>query len=311
LLGIGAGGWLEAGFPNPYWVQGSAHVQFTVLGKDLGYTADVSYGTRCDPNVAPEIFIDSAIVMKYEQEDAAAMNSNLILGVRPNSSNSILTTPAYLKPSEGVFASFGFTPDEEFSFEEQQSNGETKYRKFKVIYEVKIDSLGKAGNFPANQASINQNLGIIQNNQNPSTNNPTTTTTNLLTMKRSTTINNMGEYQYRVNRGSGMLADLFNFADSSKYKVTITAKLMESVNLSHDRNPNVWVVAKRKNGTEVKQTKTTLFNTGSTNTNAQSTNNTYTSPQINGVTTINNQTGNINQPGNGNIPRINNQRRRR
>lgn len=116
---VGAGGWVNGAFPNPYYLSGgiSGHVDILkVVTASFNYSFKA--GTYCS-NQATE-------VMAVDQGDAAADQEELLI-------QYVAPASIYNYPLDAPIAvKFGLEPGEVFDVAEQQADGTIKMRTFKM-----------------------------------------------------------------------------------------------------------------------------------------------------------------------------------
>jgi hypothetical protein len=119
LAHIGAGGWVNGAFPNPYYLSGgiSGHVDIlNVVTASFNYSFQA--GTICNNQ--------STGVMAVDQGDAAADQEELLI-------QYVAPASIYNYPVHAPLAvKFGLEPDEVFDVAEQQGDGTIKMRTFKM-----------------------------------------------------------------------------------------------------------------------------------------------------------------------------------
>ncbi len=309
---IKAGLQVQAGFPNPVWVYGSAAVSVSIADGFISWSdnVDLNYGTPCSPQPLPDN-------QTYTQEDATQQIGDMIV--------SIDTPPSSERfdPGKKIGVVFGFTPDEAFDIQERQSNGTIVSRTFQVKYFASITSLGLApiypqplsqGNTILNTAVNHQTsnaaiyTGSNQNYQTLATYNHITgstsgmqngqtnlslqnhNTSNLITLVRSTGINSIGQYEYYIQRNFS-LTNYRNLEDTTRYKFTVAAELWTI----KQGTTNVWEKAKSNSGNFITETRIANFSTGVLQTSSvqsASTNNYQSRLNSNNSTTTSNQLNN-------------------
>lgn len=252
IADISAGLWLQGGFPNPTWVEGSAIVNVDLLDGKIKWSGnvDISYGSRCE--IQP--VIDN---QTYTQEDATQQIRDMIISVEPESNSS-----QRFDPGTKIKTMYGFTPNDAFEVQERQSNGSIINKTFQVRYYASIENLGPAPMPVINNSMNNQQLISVQRNLNVISSNPTLSFVNAIDLVRSTNVNPSGHYLYWIsNNLENVVAQagtsIRYFEDTTKYKLTIKAQLW-----ALNSNTSVWEKAKSRDGTEIKEIKFITFNTG-------------------------------------------------
>ncbi len=144
---IGAGGWVNGAFPNPYYLSGgiSGHVDiFNVVTASFNYAFQA--GTPCSNQ--------STGVMTVDQGDAAADQEELLI-------QYIAPANTYNYPVDAPFAvKFGLEPDEVFDVAEQQANGTIIMRTFKMEYSRSVQIQEEDDSWSAVMTNTNiNNLG--------------------------------------------------------------------------------------------------------------------------------------------------------
>lgn len=246
LADIGAGGWVAGEFPNPYYVAGSIAGRVRMFDDwiDVSFNRSFSAGTRCTLTAANP---DAVLV----QEDAAADQANdLIKYVTVKSAGQPVTTPIAVR--------FGLSPNQVFSVTEQQSNGTTKNRTFKMVYTYTLEIKDANSN---NFSAVNANVTV--NNMGEYTFITTETAASAAAGVNAGQFNPQntgfvsGSTQYPYGSGSSSQSSpRYSFIPNRTYLFKITATLKERVG-------NSWVDAKRSNGQTVTKTTSRGFTTAS------------------------------------------------
>ncbi|MCX6250839.1 MAG: hypothetical protein NTX61_08810 [Bacteroidetes bacterium] len=262
LADIKIGGYLSAGFPNPTWAEGEIKGEYHLFNGWISGDFHASFytGDKCAPSPPAD---DGT----YVQEDAIKTLQNLIILVNPEDKTT------GFDPGRTIGVSYNLTPDVTFDIEEMQSNGTIKSRTFQAKYFATLDNLGPVyppGVVPA----ANQNPGFPKGVLGSGTafnTNPVLTATiknqqtlpqgkspNVVQPKlvRSPDANAMGEYSYWLEFYSqtGVTTESRSFADTTRYKLNLTAQLWELKN-------GVWGKAKDENSKEITESRSVAFET--------------------------------------------------
>lgn len=205
LAALKAGFWTQAGFPNPAWVQGSAHVYVNVFGLNWSGNVDISWGNQPSCNTL------ASQTQTFVAEDATQKIGQLILNVVPESGEMV-------NPATKIKISTSYECFTPFEIPELQSDGTIKTRTFALVFQPTLKKITFSGSLP--------NISINEINQ-----------TMLSSSSPGTT-----DYYFWINRNNppGVFR---NFDDNSTYKLEILATLFEYQNGSFwpakDRNNNL------------------------------------------------------------------------
>ncbi|MCX6150579.1 MAG: hypothetical protein NTX22_08665 [Ignavibacteriales bacterium] len=257
---IKAGLQVQAGFPNPVWINGSALVSVNIGNGFINWSnyVDVSYGTQCMPAPLPTN-------QTYTQEDATQQIGDMIINIDTPPS------PDRFDPGKKIGVMFGFTPNEAFDVQERQSDGSIVNRTFQVRYYAALTSLGPA---PLNQPTTTPTSNVSQvSNQNFQTLNrfnqtAVSTSTNQLSSQnrntasiiplvRSAGTNSLGQYEYYIQRNF-VMTNYRNLEDTTRYKLTLKAELWAI----QQGTTNVWEKAKSNSGNFITETRIANFSSG-------------------------------------------------
>ncbi len=192
LAALKAGFWTQAGFPNPAWVQGSAHVYVNVFGLNWSGNVDISWGSQ------PSCNTQATQTQTFVQEDATQKVGELILNVFPDQGDVV-------SPTEKIKITTSYESFVPFEIPELQSNGTIRTRTFSLGFQPTLKKISVSGSFP--------NITITQTNQN---------------LYSSLEPGSTNYYFWIIrNNPPGMFR---NFDDNSTYKLEILATLFEYVN---------------------------------------------------------------------------------
>ncbi len=243
IADIGAGGWVQGEFPNPYYVAGNISGRVSMFGDRINTSFNRSFaaGTPCTVAAASP---DATLT----QGDAAAdQTDDLIKDVNVSSLNHPTSTPIGVR--------FGLTPDQVFSVTEQQADGTTKNRTFKLVYSVKLEE---------SNANVYSEVAVTPRLNNMGEHTFITVSTNpnppptgvLIPVNPTATGFQGGTTQYPSSTSSSSSSYQINYAFKPEqfYRFVVIATLKERIG-------GTWVDAKRSNGTVVTKTVVKLFRT--------------------------------------------------
>ncbi|TVQ95094.1 MAG: hypothetical protein EA393_00200, partial [Bacteroidetes bacterium] len=147
LAHVGAGGWVNGAFPNPYYLSGgiSGHVEILkVVTASFNYSFQA--GTLCNNQ--------STGVMTVDQGDAAADQEELLI-------QYVAPASIYNYPVDAPIAvKFGLEPDEVFDVAEQQGDGTIIMRTFKMEFSRSLQIQEENGSWSVVMLNTNiNNLG--------------------------------------------------------------------------------------------------------------------------------------------------------
>ncbi|MEJ5995972.1 hypothetical protein WG904_16210 [Pedobacter sp. Du54] len=276
LFKIKAGAWVTGKFPNPEYIAGALSADIDLFDGLLKTHYDETFERGEDCNGTAVVTADAA-----QEDEAGDFKNKLIQSVAPTSKyNFPITSPIDVR--------YGLVPDRIFDVSENQGDGTTKNRTFKMVVTKTLEIKNASGNWVP------------------------------ITLK--TKVNNLGEHQYyiggtinttpafgqnkaanlqvlNVNTGNTLMAahgglkakfivspippppapnypnpvpDAVNkLTVNSDYRFVVTAALMEygrfpdpSLGGRGDGMSTMWGQAKTRDGSMVKETKTVVFRTG-------------------------------------------------
>lgn len=247
LADIGAGGWVAGEFPNPYYVAGNIAGRVRMFEDliDISFNRSFSAGTRCTLSAASP---DAALA----QGDAAADQADdLIKYVTVNTTAHPVATPIAVR--------FGLSPDQVFSVTEQQANGTTRNRTFKLVYTYTLELKETTSNtFNAVNVSVKvNNMGEYTFiTPAPATSPAAGVTAGQYNVQNTGFVGGTTQYPPTSSGSSTQSSSNFAFIPNRMYLFKVTATLKERVG-------NNWVDAKRSNGQTVTRTITRGFTTAS------------------------------------------------
>jgi hypothetical protein len=245
IADIGAGGWVAGEFPNPYYVAGNISGRISMFGDRINTSFNRSFaaGTRCTVAAASP---DAVLT----QEDAAADQSgDLIKYVKVTSGNHPIDSPIAVR--------FGLVPDQVFSVTEQQANGTTKNRTFKLVYTTQLE-VKDADSFNMSEVTSVQRINNMGEYTFITVAAASQLVGNVNVNQANTGANNFsgGVTQYPTGSTGSAMQTMSNYAfiPNRLYLFRINATLKERVG-------NNWIDARRSNGTVVSTTITRSFTT--------------------------------------------------
>ena len=262
LFRIKTGAWLIGKFPNPEYVAGSLYAQISLFNGlcEVTYSQPFETGTDCSGT--------DVITADAPQEDEAAdLRNKLIQSIAPTQQfNFPITSPVNVK--------YALVPDKVFDAAENQGDGTTKNRTFKMIITRSLEVKNASGSWvPVTMLSKVNNLGeyqyfikpplstVVTTTQigssvttkfNTNTGNTLMTTNGLLKIN---TIINPVPPPPPPNYPNPVPNPVNHLTIDSDYRFKVTATLKELIN-------NSWTTALTRTGLAVSETKTLNFRTG-------------------------------------------------
>lgn len=263
LFRIKTGAWLTGKFPNPEYVAGALSAQITLFSGliDVSYYQSFEKGSNCNGT--------AVVTADAPQEDEAADYRNkLVQSIAPNGH--------YNFPVAGtVNVTYALVPDKVFDVSENQGDGTTKNRTFKMVITPTLEIKNASGTWTIlNIHSKLSNMGEYQYYYLPPFS-PTTTvsvaspvavtptftannTSNVLSANGSLLIANMNGNvppPSPPNYPNPVPPPVNHLEVDKDYRFKVVATLKELVN-------NNWVTAVTRTGLSVTETKTYTFRTG-------------------------------------------------
>jgi len=243
IADIGAGGWVAGEFPNPYYVAGNISGRVSMFGDRINTSFNRSFaaGTRCSVAAASP---DAVLV----QEDAAADQAGDLI-------KYVKATSMYQPPTAPVAVRFGLNPNEVFSVIEQQANGTTKNRTFKLVYTARLEMIT-----PGTTTLTEVPLVVGKNNmgeytfitQAPASILAQNVNTSQIATQGWSMSGGVTQYPTGSSSSTTQSSTVHSFIPGNIYTFRVTATLKEWAN-------NTWVDARRSNGTIVTKTMNTGF----------------------------------------------------
>jgi hypothetical protein len=242
IADIGAGGYVTGEFPNPYYVRGQISGRVSLFNTiNTSFNRSFTAGTSCTVTAASP---DAALV----QGDAAADQSGDLI-------KYVKATSMYQPPQTPIAVRFGLKPNEVFSLTEQQANGTTKNRTFKLVYTVRLEMIAQ-GTTTITEVPLvagTNNMGEYTFiTQAPAALLTQNVNTNQIATQGWNPSGGVTQYPTGSSSSTSQSSTVYSFIPGNIYTFRVTATLKEWVN-------NTWVDARRSNGTIVTKTTNTGF----------------------------------------------------
>ncbi len=290
LFKIKTGAWLTGKFPNPEYVAGALTAEINLFNGlcQVSYSQSFEKGTDCN---GTEVVTANAA----QEDEAAGLQNHLIVSVAPTTRyNFPITSP--------INVTYALVPDRIFDVAENQGDGTTKNRTFKLVVTRTLEVKNASGTWVAQNTNVAiNNLGEYQYFIKP----PITT---VVVTQQAAHVNNIS--LINTNSGNTMMASngVLNsgfvvspippppppnypnpvanavnaLAVNMDYRFKVVATLMEygmnpTVGVNAGRGDGLslsWAPAKTRAGVAVTETKTVLFTTGAMSTTMQASSNT-------------------------------------